>query len=130
MYHLMGRFYYLIAIWQSKISYWVFLFIIETTEIKSGYALEPSLFGKWTYKGIECEDISLEAYASLKPTKVNYQLLIIFYKYNVSKFISFNSKQESKVINNLWFRVVESKYGSHTLQENIKLNNLIKLNAH
>ena len=43
---------------------------IATEEIKSGYALEPTLFGKWPYKGIECEDISLDAYASVKPTKV------------------------------------------------------------
>ena len=33
------------------------------------YALEPKLFGKWAYEGVECNDISLAGYLQVKTTK-------------------------------------------------------------
>ena len=29
---------------------------------KPEFALEPKLYGKWSYEGVECSDISLAAY--------------------------------------------------------------------
>ena len=33
------------------------------------YAVVPKLFGKWSYDGIECSDISLAAYVQVKTVK-------------------------------------------------------------
>ena len=33
------------------------------------YALEPKLFGKWAYDGVECSDISLAGYCQVKTVR-------------------------------------------------------------
>ena len=33
------------------------------------YALEPKLFGKWSYEGVECSDMSLGNYCQVKTVK-------------------------------------------------------------
>jgi len=33
------------------------------------FALEPSLFGKWSYDNVECDDISLKRYLQVKDTR-------------------------------------------------------------
>jgi len=33
------------------------------------FALEPKLFGKWSYEGVDCSDISLAAYLQVKTVK-------------------------------------------------------------
>ena len=33
------------------------------------FALEPKLFGKWSYQGVQCTDISLQNYLQVKTTK-------------------------------------------------------------
>ena len=38
------------------------------------YASEPKLFGKWSYEGVECNDISLRGY--LEVNKVKQQVFI------------------------------------------------------
>jgi hypothetical protein len=36
---------------------------------KPEFALEPKLFGKWSYDGVECNDISLAAYLQVKTVR-------------------------------------------------------------
>ena len=73
---------------------------IETGDIKAGFAVEPTLFGRWSYKGIECEDISLETYVSLKQTKTK-----VFYPHTAGKY---QSKAFDKVKCPLVERLVNS----------------------
>lgn len=78
----------------------VFYLSIETGEIQAGFAVEPTLFGKWSYKGIECEDMSLETYVSLKQTKAK-----VFYPHTAGKY---QTKQFEKVKCPLVERLVNS----------------------
>lgn len=36
---------------------------------KTEFAVEPKLWGKWSYDGIECSDMSLAAYLQVKSVK-------------------------------------------------------------
>lgn len=36
---------------------------------KPEFAVEPKLWGKWSYDGIECSDMSLAAYLQVKSVK-------------------------------------------------------------
>lgn len=36
---------------------------------KPDFAVEPKLWGKWSYDGIECSDMSLAAYLQVKSVK-------------------------------------------------------------
>ena len=38
-------------------------------EDKPEFAVEPKLYGRWSYEGIECSDISLAAYLQVKTVK-------------------------------------------------------------
>ena len=58
------------------------------------------MFGKWSYKGIECEDKSLESYVSLKQTKAK-----VFYPHTAGKY---QTKQFDKVKCPLVERLVNS----------------------
>lgn len=77
----------------------VFLFI-EKGDIQAGFAVEQTLFGKWSYRGIECEDSSLESYVSLKTTKAK-----VFYPHTAGKY---QTKQFEKVKCPLVERLVNS----------------------
>jgi hypothetical protein len=35
---------------------------VQVENDKPEFALEPKLYGKWSYEGVECSDISLAAY--------------------------------------------------------------------
>lgn len=78
----------------------MFLSNIETGDIKAGFVVEPTLFGKWSYKGIECEDNSLESYVSVKQTKAK-----VFYPHTAGKY---QAKQFDKVKCPLVERLVNS----------------------
>mmetsp|Transcript_44968 Transcript_44968/g.43544 ORF Transcript_44968/g.43544 Transcript_44968/m.43544 type:complete len:116 (-) Transcript_44968:336-683(-) len=41
----------------------------ENAELKLQFATEVKLFGKWSYVGVECKDISLMEYINLKTQK-------------------------------------------------------------
>merc|ERR1712151_1423281 len=41
----------------------------EIDDDKPDYALEPKLFGKWSYEGVECSDISLAGYLQVKTVR-------------------------------------------------------------
>jgi len=36
---------------------------------KPDFAVEPKLFGNWSYEGVECSDMSLAAYLQVKSVK-------------------------------------------------------------
>lgn len=36
---------------------------------KPEFAVDPKLFGKWSYEGVECSDMSLAAYLQVKSVK-------------------------------------------------------------
>jgi hypothetical protein len=48
-----------------------FLIIVEVKgeENVLSYATSPLLFGRWSYEGVECKDISLLAYLNVKTIK-------------------------------------------------------------
>jgi hypothetical protein len=48
-----------------------FLIIVEVKgeENVLTYATSPLLFGRWSYEGVECKDISLLAYLNVKTIK-------------------------------------------------------------
>ena len=50
------------------------------------FAVEPKLFGKWSYEGIECEDPSLISYVNVKSTKAQVWLPHTAGKYQTQKF--------------------------------------------
>ena len=58
------------------------------------------MFGKWSYKGIECEDKSLESYVSVKQVKAK-----VFYPHSAGKY---QTKQFDKVKCPLAERLVNS----------------------
>lgn len=74
--------------------------IIETGALNAGFAVEPTLFGKWSYKGIESEDMSLESYVSIKQTKSK-----VFYPHTAGKY---QTRQFDKVKCPLVERLVNS----------------------
>ena len=58
----------------------------DAPQVKSIYATEPLLFGRWSYEGIECEDISLQSYINVKHTKQQVWLPHTAGKYQTKKF--------------------------------------------
>ena len=50
------------------------------------FAIEPKLFGRWSYEGIECEDPSLISYINVKSTKQQVWLPHTAGKYQTQKF--------------------------------------------
>lgn len=77
-----------------------FYIIIETGALNAGFAAEPLLFGRWSYKGIECEDSSLAAYISVKQTKSK-----VWYPHTAGKY---QARQFDKVKCPLVERLVNS----------------------
>lgn len=73
---------------------------IEKGDIKAGFVVEPTLFGKWSYRGIECEDPSIESYVSVKAVKAK-----VFYPHTAGKY---QTKQFDKVKCPLVERLVNS----------------------
>ena len=55
-------------------------------QVKSIFANEPLLFGRWSYEGIECEDVSLKSYINVKHTKQQVWLPHTAGKYQAKKF--------------------------------------------
>lgn len=60
--------------WQTKEIVILFILIVLVDEVKVEenevkYATEPKLFGKWSYEGVECKDISLMGYLNVKTIK-------------------------------------------------------------
>lgn len=82
----------------------MFFLAIETGDIKAGFAVEPTLFGRWSYKGIECEDISLESYVSVKQTKSKVFLPHTAGKYQVKQFDKVKCPLAERLVNSLMMK--------------------------
>jgi len=50
------------------------------------FACEPKLFGKWSYEGVECDDISLAAYLNLRTTNQQVYVPYTAGRYQQKKF--------------------------------------------
>jgi len=59
---------------------------IQLESDKPEFACEPKLFGKWSYEGIECSDISLAAYLQVKSTKQQVFIPYTAGRYQLRKF--------------------------------------------
>merc|ERR1712100_14899 len=55
-------------------------------EDKPDFACEPKLFGKWSYDGVECSDISLAAYLNLKTQNQQVYIPYTAGRYQTKKF--------------------------------------------
>ncbi len=53
---------------------------------KPEFAVEPKLFGKWSYEGVECSDISLAAYLQTKSVKQQVYIPYTAGRYQTRKF--------------------------------------------
>jgi small subunit ribosomal protein S5e len=53
---------------------------------KPEFAVEPKLFGKWSYEGVECSDISLAAYLQTKSVKQQVYIPYTAGRYQMRKF--------------------------------------------
>jgi small subunit ribosomal protein S5e len=62
------------------------------------------LFGRWSYKGIECEDISLESYISVKQTKAKVFLPHTAGKYQAKQFDKVKCPIVERLINSLMMK--------------------------
>jgi small subunit ribosomal protein S5e len=62
------------------------------------------LFGKWSYKGIECEDISLESYANVKQTKAKVLYPHTAGKYQTKQFDKVKCPIVERLINSLMMK--------------------------
>jgi small subunit ribosomal protein S5e len=58
--------------------------IIDSDKVE--FACEPKLFGKWSYEGIECSDISLAAYLQVRSTKQQVFIPYTAGRYQQRKF--------------------------------------------
>jgi hypothetical protein len=50
------------------------------------FAVEPKLFGKWTYEGVQCSDQSLIDYLSVKSVKAQVYVPYTAGKYQKKRF--------------------------------------------
>lgn len=64
----------------------MFLFHIENRQVATAFACEPKLFGKWSYQGVECDDLSLESYISVKSVKSRVYMPHTAGKYQAKQF--------------------------------------------
>ena len=53
---------------------------------KPDFAVEPKCFGKWSYEGIECPDMSLAAYLQVKTVKQQVFIPYTAGRYQQRKF--------------------------------------------
>jgi small subunit ribosomal protein S5e len=53
---------------------------------KPEFAVEPKLFGKWSYDGIQCDDISLAAYLQVRSIKQQVYIPYTAGRYQQRKF--------------------------------------------
>lgn len=68
---------------------------------KPEFALEPKLFGKWSYEGVECTDISLNAYLQVKTVKQQVYIPYTAGRYQQRKFKKVQCPIVERMINML-----------------------------
>jgi small subunit ribosomal protein S5e len=73
----------------------------ERNDGKPEFALEPKLFGKWSYEGVECTDISLAAYLQVKTVKQQVYIPYTAGRYQQRKFKKVQCPITERLINML-----------------------------
>lgn len=68
---------------------------------KPEFALEPKLFGKWSYEGVECTDISLAAYLQVKTVRQQVYIPYTAGRYQQRKFKKVQCPISERLINML-----------------------------
>src|SRR5450830_1762487 len=68
------------------------------------YATEPKLFGKWSYEGVECKDISLMAYLNVKTIKAQVFLPYTAGRYQKRSFQKVNCPIVERLLNSLMMK--------------------------
>ena len=68
------------------------------------YATEPKLFGKWSYEGVECKDISLMAYLNMKTIKAQVFLPFTAGRYQKRSFQKVNCPLVERLLNSLMMK--------------------------
>ena len=66
---------------------------------KPEFAVEPKLYGKWSYEGVECSDISLAAYLQVKTVKQQVYVPYTAGRYQQRKFKKVNSPIIERLVN-------------------------------
>ena len=59
---------------------------VQNSEVKQEFACEVKLFGRWSYEGVECKDISLMEYINLKTLKAQVYLPFTAGRYQKRSF--------------------------------------------
>jgi hypothetical protein len=54
---------------------------VKVDEVRVEFATEPKLFGKWSYEGVECKDLSLASYINVKTQKAQ-----VFMPYTAGRY--------------------------------------------
>ena len=65
------------------------------------YATEVKLFGRWSYEGVECKDMSLNAYLNVRTIKAQVYLPYTAGRYQKRSFQKVNCPIVERVINAL-----------------------------
>lgn len=77
---------------------------VKVEETRVEYATEPKLFGKWSYEGVECKDISLMAYLNVKTQKAQVFLPFTAGRYQKRSFQKVNCPIVERLINSLMMK--------------------------
>ena len=73
----------------------------EGKDLEQIYAVEPLLYGRWSYKGLQCEDISLQSYLNVKSHKAQVFLPHTAGKYQTKKFRKVSCPIIERVLNSV-----------------------------
>ena len=73
-------------------------------ENKTKFATEVKLFGKWSYEGVECKDISLMEYINLKTTKTQVYLPYTAGRYQKRSFQKVQCPITERFVNTLMMK--------------------------
>ena len=82
----------------------MFFINIEVGEIGPGFVVEPTLFGKWKFTGIECEDSSLQSYISVKDVKAKVFLPHTAGRYQTKRFKKMACPLVERLVNSLMMK--------------------------
>ena len=70
-------------------------------EFKHPYAVEPKLFGKWSYEGVEIEDISLKSFVNVKTSKAQVFMPHSAGRYQTKRFKKVTCPLVERLVNSI-----------------------------
>ena len=78
------------------------IYIVEDPEVFQA-AVEPKLFGKWTYKDLKLKDNTLEGYVNFDATKLKIYLPHTAGRYQIKRFRKVTCPLVERIVNSLMF---------------------------